>query len=441
MKKVFTGVLAAAVALVVLNGRFDYRWHNALAQATAVPSCVFAGYDQHGSLNNTGITCVTPAASGAPQGIPTGGNCIAVSTPPAPGSIAAVLPSPTSTSTAGAPSVSWSTAPGSCTLAVNFPATVAQTTPSPSATSTSTAGVPACIWSGSYPYTLGCSFPAAGVGVLVTSSPGPINVATPTSGTFVVGCNGCTQRTSGAAGSYDALILSEASTTHFYPMNDAAPCNTAADAIAGGATALPSPQPMTTPTAGTGTLPVCGQPSLSGDGEASWQFPNGGNIGYLRAPQGVFRSSPFTYELLYKHAAQASAGICVKNFIFDEDSNTSQTDFNFDIEASATNVCSHKYYVPGSNVGAFDQITQAATTLLDVTFDGTTVKVYANCDLLTTSTGSTPAPVSTSAGAIGAATDSGGVFNPFLGRISKFSVHNVALSQTVICSHAASLGL
>jgi len=195
--------LAIAFGILVLLVGFNIDikpgQFRALAQAGV---CQFAAYGPGGSLINTTITCVTPAPSGSGVTAVTAtatacGAAVSVTTPfpsplvqvpVCPSDAPQLTPSPgaTSTSTAGAPSCVWS---GSFpyTLGCNFPAGVAQTTPSPSATSTSTAGPPSCVFASTFPYQLVCNFPVAsgGSGVNLQAAG-----ATPTPQVGNIGLNG-----------------------------------------------------------------------------------------------------------------------------------------------------------------------------------------------------------------------------------------------------------
>lgn len=65
MKKALLSLVILGGLTLSLSGKFNFTWDNiARAQATAVPSCQFAGYNPQGSLVNTTIVCVSPVASG-----------------------------------------------------------------------------------------------------------------------------------------------------------------------------------------------------------------------------------------------------------------------------------------------------------------------------------------------------------------------------------------
>ena len=69
-------------------------------------------------------------------------------------------------------------------------------------------------------------------------------------------------------------------------MNDAAGCNSIADAVGGGATANPSPVPLATPT--TNPSPnTCGAPSISNDGNTSVNFTGTISGSYFVVPSGA----------------------------------------------------------------------------------------------------------------------------------------------------------
>ena len=294
MKRKLVIALGVAALLLGFNISIKPGEFKALAQAGV---CQFAGYGPGGGLINTTVTCVTPIASGAGvitvkatatacgavvQPSPTAG-AVVVQVPVCPTAAPqnTASPSATSTSTAGAPSCVWS---GSFpyTLGCNFPAGAAQSTPSPTATSTSTAGAPSFVISGSFPYTYTVNFPAAST------------------------CSNCLLK--GTTGVFDTDVLAQASVTHFYKMNDTAGCTTVADAIAGGATAVPSAVPLPTPT--TASTIVCGAPSISNDGEKSVSFPGIAASGYLIAPQSIWPASGnFTIGILGKLTAQGAGSV------------------------------------------------------------------------------------------------------------------------------------
>ena len=73
MRKWFFGLAVAAGLIVTVGGHISFTPQLAVASTpTPVPSCIFAGYDPHGGLINTGYICASPGAgaSGAPG--PTG---------------------------------------------------------------------------------------------------------------------------------------------------------------------------------------------------------------------------------------------------------------------------------------------------------------------------------------------------------------------------------
>lgn len=95
-RNLLLAVSVFGLLLVALSGRPSWNWSpKALAQAGV---CQFAAYGPGGGLINSNITCATPSS---------GPN---------------VLPSPTSTTTAGAPSLTVTSSPAANTLVAKFPA-------------------------------------------------------------------------------------------------------------------------------------------------------------------------------------------------------------------------------------------------------------------------------------------------------------------------------
>ena len=124
---------------------------------------------------------------------------------------------------------------------------------------------------------------------VVPASP-PIVVATP-AGQVNVSFPACFSRnTSSGYSSWLAYVESLPSVTHIWAGFDAAGCNSLADSVGSGATALPSPVPLASPT--TQPTPpgaaTCGAPGISNDGNTSVNFAgttSGGN--YFTVPSGA----------------------------------------------------------------------------------------------------------------------------------------------------------
>ena len=179
------------------------------------------------------------------------------------------------------------TASGGINISGSYPYTifaspaVPQNTASPTATSTSTAGAPSCTYSGAFPYTQTCDFPVAGAAPSFSASP-PVVVATP-AGQVNISCPTCS---TGGAG---ALIRSGANNSwlayvetlgvaneHIWALFDAAGSGTAADSAASSATAVASAVPMATSTPSITTQPQFGCPGISYDGNTSVCFAKSG---------------------------------------------------------------------------------------------------------------------------------------------------------------------
>jgi hypothetical protein len=254
--------------------------------------------------------------------------------------------------------------------------------------------------------------------------------------------------------SYDGLILSEASATHFWKGNDASGCTTIADAIAGGATAVPSPVPLTTPTPGgtPGPYPVCGFPSITNDGETSIEFPAATNNGTANVGQGYFvvpavtmpTSGSYTIEWVDKSASPYIASGSLTAVIFELDgSNGAILSDTIDDNVLTSSFVGHKLFYGGSS-GAKGPIDMMAIGVpldeaLVYNSSATTLSFYVNCELLFSTSQAASGVYNT--GSPGGWGGVPGANPPFLGRMAKLSVHNTALSQTTLCTHTAALGL
>lgn len=242
----------------------------------------------------------------------------------------------------------------------------------------------------------------------------------------------------GGSAIWDTVALAETSATHVYPMNDAAPCNTIADAISSGATALPSPVPL--PTA-TGTPHItCGAPPLGFDGETSVYFP-GNASAWIQIPSTVVPSSgTYSIEVVAKTsvatgstsagAAQQTLGIMSLS--------ASGTPFHIGRFQSGSSpyVYTDSIALNSTNISYIDNIPGNQTTDIIFTWDGTTASFYVNGDLVY-SANSTPS----FGGQLGSLGYNLGASQIFAGRIAKFAVYNTALSQAKVWAHVAALGL
>jgi len=408
MKQVFIGVLAIALALVALNGRFTFT---PVAAATAVPSCFFAGYDAGGGQINTGIVCVTPAASGAPQGTPAAGTCIGVSTPPAAGTIAYTCSTPYPTPTASATATACGGAVSASGLDIS---------------------VPVCATSGPQ------STPTGGNCISVSTPPAAGTIvytcATPTTAPSVIpggACPACYFKSTTSA--FDTSVLAIASVTHFWKGADTAPCNTLADAIAGGATANPSPVPMPTESPVT-----CGAPGISNDGETSVGFTGSNGVkSCLDVPASTLPTSG-SFSILMVAAPQPLG-------------TTSDTPVYFQIKDNTGNLTLY-WSVAGVNDSPINHVvmntTDVGSTVVNAvrpnlyayTWDGTHSSLYVNGDAVMVNTDTPTFGDGSTVGHIGCQRTSSSFGAWVVGRMSKFIIANTALSQTTIQSLTAALG-
>lgn len=249
-----SGTLSLDIPVSVAHGGTGTSSPNPTATATACGAPVSGG----GFPSYSVSVPVCPTSSPFSQATPAAGNCIGISTPPAAGTIAYTCASPTT-----APSV----AAGNC-ITISTPP--AQGTINVSGTGCTAPPLPLSVANG-------------GTG---TSSPNPIATATacgapvtmtgtwPSQTTLIPVCP-----TAAPTPNYVSVMLAETSMTHFYKFtgntvgSTPGPCATSfADSISAGATAAPSPVPLTLATG----APQCGFPGVIQDGNTSMVPNNSG---------------------------------------------------------------------------------------------------------------------------------------------------------------------
>ena len=434
MRRVFAGLVGLGLFLTLVTFIGSKFTLVAIGQATLPPGC----YSDSMGLAVCGPDYVGPGGTPGPQTNLVAGTCIQI------------------TPTASPPSSKIISVNGSGCTPPPFPLSVAlggTGTAAPAPTSSN-----GCTITGTWPsQTFGCPTPAPATSPQVTP---PI---TQTAGVIGLSIGPCFTVSAGAlqlqtsaancsptSAAYDKLILSEASTTHFWPGTGS---SCLADAIAGGATALPSPVPLTTPTPGStpGPYPSCSAPSISGDGENAVQFatlassgvPGGVGQDYLIIPSATLPASgTYTIEWVEKSSTPwyGSGSIAAIDFTIDG------TDTG-DLQSTVVDILQnsgyygHKLFFGGSgSQGNIDLLGIGVPLDIAITEDGTLLKMYINCDLVGQHNQSTGVFNQGNPGAWGGSQNpSGG--DVWGGRLAKLSVSNTAKSQTVLCTHTAALGL
>jgi hypothetical protein len=236
------------------------------------------------------------------------------------------------------------TASGGINISGSYPYTifaspaVPQNTASPTATSTSTAGAPSCTYSGAFPYTQTCDFPVAGA----TQAPGFCNA---TQQCFI----------KSGTQTWLAYVETLASVTHIWPGNDTAPCNTVADAVGSGATALPSPVALATPTSGPGL--TCGAPGISNDGNTSINFAGTTAVSYLTVPSAALPGASATWSVCAAvKTGQYSSLLTSTHAIIWAFEQASGSSLNYNYFSSGTQI----YNIAGVNESALYETGNAA---------------------------------------------------------------------------------
>lgn len=440
MRKLFLGLLVAAGLLVTVGGHLSFTPQVAFASTpTPVPSCQFAAYDQHGGLFNPGYVCASPGSGPSgppgPTGSPGASGAPGTAGPPGP------TGSPGTAGPSGPPG-----SPGSGANVVAGPCITASPTANPTGGQV-VSFTPTCL-----PQVVGVN---------------PIAVSpSPTSGagtTYRISCPNCQVRScasvacptpSPPGSAWDTDVCNtDPSVTHCWPLYDSptgstpGPCNQMADLAVG--TAVPSPEPLTTPTAAAGQgFPICGVPTITRDGEGSVLIgdttESAGVDPYLLVPQAAMpfgSSATWSMEMTIKPSqyGYANHGAVNSQFIFSEDSSTLNLVIYMGNSSQSVQPWGLAEYVAASQVVALNFMACCSDLTIDYTSNGTSTFEYVNGVLIHTDTGAIPAAAA-GPGFLGDYVYQTTASNVCFCRYAKFAFSNIQWPRSTIWRHMAELG-
>lgn len=345
-------------------------------------------------------------------------------------------------------------------------------TGSPGAVPTFTASAPLAVSTGSNTVTYTCSTCSTGGAVPSFSASPPIVVATPagqvnasinlgpcfgvSGSNLVLTCVPTCVASVCSTNQYVPTVLAETSATHFWEMNDSpggstpGPCpSTITDAIAGGATAAPSPvvltvitSPMPSP-AGSPLTIECGVAGPIKNGNTAIAFRAVNIASYLTVPNSVFQTlcnasggsciHPFTVECIVSLGNAAYYASSGNNFIWSID--TTSHDF-LSIKGSGGGDSS----TWEGDSKSFGQAGSGTSVMVDWETDNTDTYLFLNGQLAAAPFAGVGDITASSLSFFGWDGVNAGI-NFFNGRMQGCSTYNTALSLSALEKHYAATGL